>query len=366
MVDKTNSHLTTDSAKWSRRRDIPLTILGWVAVIMVSFWVISHIAHSIIMLIIGALFAYALVPAVRFLDKYIPRFLALILVYVGVLFFLGIVTYSITATAIEQFVSLSNYVAILLGPKGSQTIAPYMETLKHIGITSNQMEQIRQQLTVQVEHISNSIIPFLSSFFSSLFDLLLVAVISIYLLIDGEKLKVWLKKNVPNENQGDLHFVLNTFERVVGGYIRGQIILALIIGVLVTIGMLIFHVPYAILLGVIAFIFEFIPIIGVFISGAICVLLAFTQGWVVALLVLIYFIVIHVIEGDILGPRIVGKALGLHPLISILALVAGSELFGMIGALLAAPVAGLAQALIAALWAEWRANHPHLYIRKKR
>ena len=117
-------------------------------------------------------------------------------------------------------------------------------------------------------------------------------------------------------------------------------------------------VPYALLLGVLGFILEFIPVLGTLVSGAICVLLALTRGWVVAVIVLAYFVVVHVIEGDVVGPRIVGKAIGLHPVISLAALIAGAELFGIWGALFASPIAGVLQALLIALWSEWRTAHP--------
>ena len=77
--------------------------------------------------------------------------------------------------------------------------------------------------------------------------------------------------------------------------------MAALIGVLVGAGMFVLHVPYAVLLGVLAFFMEFIPIVGVLISGAVCVLIALFQGWVTALLVLAYFVVVHVIEGDLSG-----------------------------------------------------------------
>ena len=117
-------------------------------------------------------------------------------------------------------------------------------------------------------------------------------------------------------------------------------------------------VPYALLLGVVAFVLEFIPVLGTLVSGLICVLLALTKGWLLAIIVLVYFVVVHVIEGDVVGPRIVGKAIGLHPVVSLAALIAGGELFGIWGALFASPVAGVLQALLVAVWSEWRETHP--------
>src|SRR6185312_5832829 len=110
--------------------------------------------------------------------------------------------------------------------------------------------------------------------------------------------------------------------------------------------------------GVLAFFMEFIPIIGVLISGTICVLIALFEGWVLAIVVLIYFAVVHIIEGDIVGPRVMGKAVGIHPATALIGLVAGTELFGLWGALFAAPIAGLIQAIGTAVWRELRGADP--------
>lgn len=120
--------------------------------------------------------------------------------------------------------------------------------------------------------------------------------------------------------------------------------------------MLVLHVPYAVLLGVLAFVLEFIPIVGVLISGTVCVVVALFQGWVVALLVLAYFAVVHIIEGDVVGPCIMGKAVGIHPATALLALVAGTELLGFWGALFGAPLAGVLQAVGTAAWRELRSG----------
>jgi predicted PurR-regulated permease PerM len=87
-------------------------------------------------------------------------------------------------------------------------------------------------------------------------------------------------------------------------------------------------VPYALLLGVLAFVLEFVPVLGTLVSGAICVLLTLTRGWVIAVIVLVYFVVIHVLKGDVVGPRIVGKAIGLHPVVSPACFLRGSGLMG--------------------------------------
>jgi len=116
-------------------------------------------------------------------------------------------------------------------------------------------------------------------------------------------------------------------------------------------------VPYPAFLGALAALLEFIPVIGVLISGAICCLLALTQGWLLALIVLGYFIGIHVIEGYVLVPRIMGRTIGVHPAITLLAVIAGSELLGLIGAVLAGPFAGLIQSILRSFWVYYQETH---------
>ncbi len=204
----------------------------------------------------------------------------------------------------------------------------------------------------------------LRRFFEDVLDIVVVAMLSIYLLLDGSRVKNWLRRNTPLFQRERVAFLLDTLERVVGGYIRGQLTLAILIGLLVGVGMGLLGVRSAVFLGALAFVFAFIPVLGTFISAVACILLALTsnpgwiQGWQLAIIVLVYFTLVHVFEADIVGPRIVGHAIGLHPGVSIFALIVGTELFGIWGALFAAPLAGLVQAILVAIWTEWRKTSP--------
>jgi predicted PurR-regulated permease PerM len=348
---------------WARRRDIPIAILAWTALVFVILWGAGHIVRTILLLVIAALLAYALAPGVKVLQRLMPRFLAILIMYLLVLGAVSFLLYLIITTAIEQVGSLITTVQKLLTPQSTGQLSPLEQTLRSLGISSEQIASFRTQLTGRLEGVAGSAVPFLTGVFDIVLDVVLVAVLSIYLLLDGSRVSTWLRHNIPQSAQAG--FVLDTVQRIVGGYIRGQFLLAVLVGVLVGGGMFVFHVPYAVLLGVLAFVLEFIPVLGTLISGAICVLIALTQGWVIAVGVLIYFVVMHVLEGDVVGPRLVGKAVGLHPVVSLAALIAGSELFGIWGALFASPFAGVLQALIVALWINWRATHPEQFEQTK-
>lgn len=352
-------------ATWMRRVGLPLAILAWTGVALLILWLAGHVIQALLLLTFAALLAYALAPAVKFLQRVMPRFLAIIIVYLIVLSALSTLLYLIVRTAIVQVISLSDYVRFLLTPGKSGQLTPLEQTLRSFGISQSQIVSARDQVVASIEGFAGSVVPLLTGLVGAVLDVVLVAVLSIYLLADGARVSNWLRQNMPQQQQGRMKLLLDTLQRVVGGYIRGQLLLCGLIGLLVGAGMQVIGVPYALLLGVLAFVLEFIPVLGTLLSGAICVLLALTKGWVIALIVLVYFVIVHVIEGDVVGPRIVGKAIGLHPVVSLAALIAGAELFGITGALFASPVAGILQALLVAIWVEWRLAHPKEFQRAK-
>ena len=353
------------NSKWKRRRDIPIAILAWIAVVAIILWAAGHVIRSLLLLAIASLLAFALAPAVKLLQRVMPRFLAILIVYLVVLIVFGFFIYLIIDTSIIQVGLLAKEVRYLLTPANNAALTPLESLLRTFGISQEQIASARQQIVAQLGGFAGSVLPLFTRFLDFLLDIVIVAVVSIYLLIDGSRVTNWLRNNMPVQQRGRVHFLLETLERIVGGYIRGQLLLSTMVGLLVGIGMALFHVPYAVLLGVLAFILEFVPVLGTIVSGAICVLIALTQGWLIALGVLIYFVGVHVLEGDVVGPRIVGKAVGLHPVISLAALIAGAELFGILGALFASLVAGILQALIVSIWKEWRATHPEQFEENK-
>ncbi len=347
--------LQHEAAKWNRRRDIPIAILAWAGVLYLLLIVAQHVVTTLLLLVVAAILAFALAPAVTFLQRWLPRVVAILIIYLLVLGGIGTLIYLIAITAIDQVNTAVTYLT-------TQNLSSFLDILTQFGITKVQLQTqingMQGQLVDQAKNMAGSAVPLVAGFFDALLNIVLVAVLSIYFLIDGESIVRWLRRNAPHSVRRQTRLTLDTINHVVGGYIRGQLFLCALIGLLVGVGMTILGVPYALLLGVLAFLLEFIPILGTLVSGAICVLLGLTHGWLIGVIVLVYFIGVHILEGDIIGPRIVGKAIGLHPIVSIAALIAGSELFGIWGALFASPVAGVVQALLIVIWLNWRQHNP--------
>lgn len=357
------------STKWIRRVAVPLMTLTWIVLVGILIWAAAHISRSLLLLAIAALLAFALAPLVTILGRFMPRIAAILITYLIVLSVVSILCFFLIRTAILQTGELRSEIAALLRPDANRPPTPLETTLQSLGIDQTQIQEARQVIVSHLSSLLNDAVPILRGVFDFGLDVIVVAMLSIYFLIDGSRIYNWLRKNLPLQQERRGLFLLDTMQTVVGGYIRGQLTLSLLIGVLVGFGMFILRVPHPVLLGELAFLLAFIPVLGTFISAVACILLAFTatsgwvldlthQNWVLAIIVLIYFIAVHLIESHIVGPRIVGHAVGLHPIISISALIAGSELFGILGALFVAPVVGVIQAIIVSFWREWRAAHP--------
>jgi len=332
-------------------------ILAWLALIVVAAWLLSHVTRAVLMLVLGALVAFALTPLVNLLTRWIPRLLAIAVSYlIGFVAFFGILSLVVVTAGTE----VTNFVRHLPGYAArAQDLQPQvLALLSPLGVTEAQLAQAEKSAVTALESLgttaANDAFAIVTSVLGAVVDGVLILILSVYITASGPRLVRWLREQAPRGQRRRANLLINIVNNVVGGYVRGTLTLALLVGVLVGVGMGVLGVRYALLLGILAFFMEFVPVLGVMISGAVCVALALFQGWLLALIVVAYFVVVHVIEGDLIGPRIMGRAVGIHPAVALLALVAGTDLFGFWGALFGAPIAGLLQSIVVAAWKEVR------------
>jgi predicted PurR-regulated permease PerM len=342
-------------------RDTGLAILVWIVLIGLLFWGLAHIAGPVLMFALGAILAYALTPLVGRLARVMPRWLALIIVYLGLLVVLAGVIFLLVETVFQQFGPLVTKVNDWLasrGGNGPQAIADY---LKQLGLSQQQIDGLTSDLASFLQGLAGQVVPLATGVLTVLFNVVIVGIVSIYLVLDGGRFLNWATKNTPVAQRRNVSFFIQSLDQVMGGYVRGQLLLCLAISIMIGVGMWAVGVPFPLVLAVLAFVFEFIPMIGLWLVGAVCVLVGLSVNWQTALAALVVAVIASIIEGNILSPRLLGHAVGVHPLVSLFALLAFGELFGLWGALFAAPVAGVVQAIATAFWRQWRGNHPEQY-----
>ncbi len=197
-------------------------------------------------------------------------------------------------------------------------------------------------LSGQGSNVLNNAVTILTSTINVIFDLFIVLVMSFYLLVDGGRFMGWLMGAVPERNREQVWFFIRSLDQVLGGYIRGQVIVAITIGILAGVGSYFLGVPYAVLIGIFAFIAESIPVVGPVLASIPAILISlFTQSILKTLLVVGWFVLVQQIEQNVVGPRITGRAVGIHPVVAMVAILIGFEVGGFWGAFLAIPITGL-------------------------
>ncbi len=362
-TDTTHEKASTDalpSGHAGRRRLlIALTVLAFLAIGAVALYALSLIVGAVILLLFSALLAYLIYPLVQFFQRRLPHPLAIAVAYLLVAGALAVVMFIVTSSLIRQSSALAQYIQFLLSSAGERQLQSVSDSLGKFGMSKTQLIQFENQLLAQVQGALSGLLPFLIVFFSNIINLILVVTLSVYFVLDGPRIVRWLSHKTPVSQRDTINFLLSALDQSLGGYFRGSLLLALIGALGTGVGLALLHVQYAAVLGVLFFFLFFVPVIGSVVISALCILAALPQGWVVMLIVAVYMTLLQgIVLGQILGPRIFSKAVGVHPIVALFALFAGAELFGLLGGFLAIPVAGVLQQIIVALWRRWKDEHP--------
>ena len=364
LPDQLNTEVgaASSTSTWVRRFLIVLTVLGALVIVGIGFWFFFIIAHPIILLFLGVTLAYLLYPFAQILHRHLPSWLAILLAYVIVFTIIGVVLFYVGLTVLSQLTALVKNIQTFSQNYQAGKYPQLTSDLANIGITPAVVQSSQQQAVTNIKGIISQIFPLLGSAFVFFIDVTVVLMISAYMIVDGPRVIKWLTNRTPLKRQAGISFFLATMDQKAGGYIRGQVFLATVMSILVTAGAYIIGVPYAALIGVIVFFFEFIPQIGAYISGTIGVIFALAGGPQVALIYAIYVSILQgIVDGQILSPRILGHSVGIHPVVSVFFMFIFGTIFGLWGAFLAAPIVAIIQVYVVASWKAWQQREPEQF-----
>jgi len=186
--------------------------------------------------------------------------------------------------------------------------------------------------------------------FGGIISFFIILVIGFYFTVEEGALKKAVTFFLPSKYHQHILTLINKVQEKIGSWLVGQLILCLIIGVLSYIGLTILGVKYALVIALFAAVGEFIPYLGPIISAVPAVFLAFVQSPIKGLLVLVLFIVIQQLENNLLVPKVMQKAVGLNPIASLVAMLVGAQLGGIVGIILAIPVATAISVVLKEYW----------------
>lgn len=338
---------------WQKLLVILLTLLAAVALMWVIWQVVSPILHTLVLFALAGVLAFALSGPVDTLTLRIGnRVVSIIAVYllVGTLVVGGIILLA------GPFVRQASDLASALPQYASdlQARAPELKsTLGSYGIQTD-LDELKAQAATVVEQggtdVLKNLVGTLAEVGGMILDVVLALVISLYLLVDGPRFATRSLALIPRQHRTKALFLQDNVSRVLGGYLRGQLTLALIIGVLAGVGTALLGLPYAVVVGLLAGLFELVPMFGPILSVIPAVLVALFMPFPTVVWVLLFFLAVQQIENNVLAPRISGHAVGRHPLGAMFALLAGFQLAGLLGGLFAVPIAGVFWVLLGAAY----------------
>ncbi|RKN78951.1 AI-2E family transporter [Paenibacillus ginsengarvi] len=334
-------------------------LIVWVGVkISFIFYPLKVLVQTLFspILISGILF-YLFRPLVNFLtEKKLPKSLAILVVYLFFALLMTIIVIFVAPVLKRQFTELINSMPGLIQTaisKGQELTESewFTRFTESFNVDFDKLsEKASDYLVIGLNLLSSNfktVIGFVANVF---FLAVTVPFILFYLLRDGDKIRDGLLKLLPQTHKGSVKQILSKMDETVSLYIRGQIIVAFVVGVLCLLGYLIIGIDYAFLLALAAMITNVIPYVGAFLAAVPAILVAMVDSPFMVVKVIIVCIIAQQIEGNLISPQIMGKQLEIHPLTILLLLLVVGSLVGPLGMLLAVPVYAVAKIIVVNLY----------------
>jgi predicted PurR-regulated permease PerM len=287
------------------------------------------------LLVVAIVLAILVSPIADFCERHrLPRALGVAAVYVALLAFVGLLSTLIAQPIITEIRDLAGSL-----PAAWDRAISAVEAFRAFSVEHGLTDQLRKFATGLEGKVAAGFFGAVSGVFGGVLSFAIVLVLAFYFSTYAADVRRTAIGMAPVRWQPFLIGVLPRVERKMGAWLRGLLTLAGIMGVLVFIGLSILRVQYALTLALLAAAVEVVPYVGAPFAALVAVLLTFLQSPPKAIAVLVFFVVIQQLENHILVPKVMQRAVGVHPVVSIIALLIGAKLGGIPGALLAIPVA---------------------------
>lgn len=316
--------------------DISHKTVIFIAIFILALWIVYLIRDLIIILFVAVIFVSALSPLVNFFVRLrLPKVLSIALTYIIIIAIVTGLIIGMLPPLIEQSSRL-----IVVSPS---LLAQFFN------ITNIDKTVFSSELT----SLSKNLFSITLSLFDNLLAVIFLLVITFYMLLEKDNLESRIASLFKSEQSSSatkaerVRRSIVKIEEKLGAWLQGQLILSLLVGSLSYIGLTVLNIPYALPLALIAGVMEVIPVIGPIISALPAIFLALTISPLLSVMVAAMYLIIQQLENSLIVPQVMKRAVGLNPLIVILAIAIGSRLLGIAGALLAVPMAVVFQIIAA-------------------
>jgi predicted PurR-regulated permease PerM len=312
--------------------EIPYKTILFTLGILAGIWLVLEIRDILLLFFMSFIVMSAIRPMVERLERlHIPRVISIFAIYIIIVTFIGFSISTLIPPFIIQTTRLINNF-----PKLVEVVSPYYQ----IDVKT---------ITQQIAPISENVFKFTLDIFSNFFTIVTILVFTFYLLLERKYLEKYLSEFLGEAKGKQISEMIVKVEYSLGSWLRGELLLMLCIGIFSYIGLIFLRVDYALPLAIIAGLMEIVPVIGPIISGVPAVLVAFTVSPFLSLATAALYFIIHQAENTFIVPVVMNRAVGLSPLITIMALMIGSKLGGPMGTILAIPIVVMVRSLAISL-----------------
>jgi predicted PurR-regulated permease PerM len=312
-----------------------------ILLVMLGFVFLWLIRNILFLLFLSILFATGIEPVVRWLRRGpFTRSTGILAVYSLIMGAFALLLYLTIPPLVDE---ANRLIATFTNPDSAKATIAQIDNGFMRDITTqiyNGFNDLGQNFKLNANTLSIGV-----SVLEALFSGITVFVIAFYWLTERTMLKRFIFSLIPEQKRPNARTLWINVEDKLGAWTRGQLLLMVFIGVLAGVGYMVMGLKYALVLAVFAGLTELIPLVGPYIGGAPAVLIALTQNVVLAIVVAVYILVLQLVEGNVLVPRIMKNALGVTPLTVIIGILIGSTLAGIAGALVAVPIAATIQVI---------------------
>lgn len=299
--------------------------------------------EAILMLLLAIVISSAVDAPVTYLKNRfrIPRILGAILIYSVVVFFVAFLFYIVLPVVILEISSLAT---TLKGTSFGSAFSDLSNFLK-LGTKLTDLGNI-SKLTDLIIKSTSPVFQTIGNIFSGIAFLISSVIVSFYLTLSRDGVSRFLKAVLPDTAEDRVLEIYQRTRRKIALWLQAQVFLSIIIGITTTVALWALGVKYALALGLLAAAFEILPVVGPVFSGAIGTLIAVSQSTTVGFYALLVFVGIQQLENNLLVPLIMKKVVDIHPVAALFALVAGFQLFGVVGMILSVPITVIIQDIL--------------------
>lgn len=299
---------------------------------------------SSMLLLVGVAFflALGLEPATSWLvGRRLPRWAATAVVFLVFMVSMG----AFVAAAIPPLVDQAGQL-VAQAPQYLQQLQDHASFIGRLNDRFHVQQRVTDTVNGAGGSVVNEVVSAGTALFGAVTDTLIVIVLTVYFLFDLPRIRTMLYRLVPNTRRPRAILIGDEVFAKVGAYVLGNVLISVIAGVAAFVWLTAFSVPYALLLGIFVALLDLVPVVGSTIAGVAVAAVALTVSWPVCLATIVFFVVFRLLEDYLLVPRIIGRAVKVPALTTVVAVLIGGALLGVVGALVAIPIAAAVQLLV--------------------